>query len=108
MTSRGIEQNFIPPGTSNLVCNWQRQERTIKTALKSVLKHQFPHEEVLLSLMVEDIVYVPPLVHLSVDPDDEEAQSPNHLLIVSSSSNILLMPSVTIYVKFHYISCTGG
>lgn len=42
-TVRGIEWRFIPPGAPEQGGAWERMIRTVKTALKAVLKERAPH-----------------------------------------------------------------
>lgn len=63
----------------------------MKIALSTVLKDQVPREKVLLTLFaeVEQCVNSRPLTHISLDPHDQKALTPNHFLIRSSFSHAL-------------------
>ena len=71
---------------------WERLIRCVKVALYTVLNEQAPREEVLLTLLaeVEHSVNSRPLTHVSLDVRDEEALTPNHFLIGSSSGEVNL------------------
>jgi len=90
MTARGIEWHFIPPSAPHMGGAWERLVKSIKVALSSTLKETAPREEVLQTLMVEAeyTVNCRPLTHVSLDPDDMEALTPNHFLLGSSSGAV--------------------
>ncbi|XP_045451593.1 uncharacterized protein LOC123660582 [Melitaea cinxia] len=78
---------FIPPASSHWGGAWERLIRSVKVALKVVLKERAPREEVLNTLMaeVEAMVNGRPLSHVSVEVDSKESLTPNHFLLGSSS-----------------------
>ena len=86
----GMRWKFNPPDAPHMGGAWERLVRTVKTALRAVLREQTPAEEVLLTLLaeVESTVNSRPLTHVSVDPRDEEALTPNHFLIGTSSTGV--------------------
>ena len=81
-----MEWRYIPPGAPNQGGTWERLVRSIKAALKTTLKERAPSEEVLRTLLTEAeyAVNARPLTHVSVNPDDPEALTPNHFLLGSS------------------------
>ncbi|XP_045535696.1 uncharacterized protein LOC123721308 [Papilio machaon] len=85
---RGIEWRFIPPGAPEMGGAWERLVRSVKTALKVVLKERAPHFDTLSTLMceVEALINSRPITHVSTDPNYPEALTPNHFLIGTSSS----------------------
>ncbi|XP_037300978.1 uncharacterized protein LOC119191187 [Manduca sexta] len=80
---RAIRWRFIPPGAPFMGGAWERLVRSVKTALTTVLHEQRPHEETLSTLLteVEFTVNSRPLTHVSVNPEDPEALTPNHFLL---------------------------
>lgn len=71
---------------------WERMIRIVKETLNVVLKDRAPSEETLQTLLaeIEHSVNSRPLTHVSVDPRDKEALTPNHFLIGTSSGLINL------------------
>lgn len=84
----GTTWTFIPPASPHWGGAWERLVRSVKTSLKVVLKERTPRDEVLSTLMteVEQIVNGRPLTHVSVEPTSNEALTPNHFLLGSSSN----------------------
>jgi transposase InsO family protein len=87
-SSRGIKWNFIPPRTPHMGGSWERMVKSVKQALKATLKERAPREEVLMTLFVEAeaLINSHPLTHVSLDHRDDEALTPNHFLIGTSSA----------------------
>lgn len=79
----GLEWRFIAPGAPNQGGAWERLVRSVKTALSTTLHTKAPNEEILITLLAEaeQTVNARPLTHVSVDPQDEEALTPNHFLL---------------------------
>ena len=88
----GMKWVFNPPDAPHMGGAWERLIRSVKTALAIVLKEQAPTKEVLYTLLteVEHSVNSRPLTHVSVDPRDSEALTPNHFLIGTSSGQVKL------------------
>ena len=89
---KNIDWHFNPPEAPFMGGCWERLIRCVKVALYTVLNEQAPREEVLLTLLaeVEHSVNSRPLTHVSLDVRDEEALTPNHFLIGSSSGEVNL------------------
>ena len=85
--SFGIEWRFNPPEAPHMGGAWERLIRSIKTALFTTLKARTPKEEVLATLLAEaeNIVNSRPLTHVTLDPNEEEALTPNHFLLGASN-----------------------
>ncbi|XP_058797666.1 uncharacterized protein LOC131667915 [Phymastichus coffea] len=90
--TKGFEWHFNPPEAPHMGGAWERQVRSVKIALNHALKDQAPFEEILITLLaeIEHMVNSRPLTHVSVDPRDEEALTPNHFLIGTSSGHLRL------------------
>ncbi|XP_059046033.1 uncharacterized protein LOC131841729 [Achroia grisella] len=88
-TIRGIEWKFIPPGAPEMGGSWERMIRTVKTALRVILKERAPHPDTLATLLaeVEGLVNSRPITHVSSDLNYPEALTPNHFLIGTSSTS---------------------
>ncbi|XP_028317687.1 uncharacterized protein LOC114472566 [Gouania willdenowi] len=84
LVTKGITWLFNPPAASHFGGIWERQIKTIRKVLNSVVKQQTIDEEGLHTLMceVEAIINSRPITRVSDDPNDLEALSPNHLLLM--------------------------
>lgn len=73
---------------------WERLIRSVRKVLNSILKTQILDEEGLHTVlcMAEAIINGRPITKASTDPNDLEALTPNHLLLLKSKS--LLPPGV--------------
>ena len=83
LAPRGVKWHFIPPASPHMGGSWERLVRSVKTALKAVLKERAPKEEILRTFLAEaeNSVNSRPLTHVSLDPDDPRPLTPNNLLL---------------------------
>jgi hypothetical protein len=81
--SKGIDWKFSPPAAPHFGGVWERIVRSAKIALRTVLRNRTVKDEVLLSALgrVEALLNDRPFIHVSVDPRDLEALTPNHFLL---------------------------
>ncbi|CAH0663689.1 unnamed protein product [Chilo suppressalis] len=86
-TSEIIRWKFIPPSAPFMGGAWERLIKSVKTALKISLGDRTPSDEVLSTLLceVEAIVNSRPLTHVPTNPNDQEALTPLHFILGSSS-----------------------
>ena len=91
-----IEWRFNPPHASHFGGVWERQIRTIRKILNSLLTQQSFTEETLQTLLceVEAIMNNRPLTPVAVDALDELPLTPNHLLLLRC---IRFPPSDTVF-----------
>lgn len=87
-----MKWRFIPPSAPHMGGACERMIRSVKTALTIVLREQTPREEVLITILaeIEHIINSRPLTHVSPDPRDGQALTPNHFLIGTSSGQLAL------------------
>lgn len=83
----GITWKFNPPGASHAGGVWERQIRTVRRLLTGLMSEQVLTDEALQTLFcrVESLINGRPLTTVSTDPNDLNALTPNHLLILGSS-----------------------
>ena len=97
-----IKWRFNPPTACHMGGAWESLIKSVKLALAATLKNAKPSEEVLRTILaeVEHSVNFRPLTHVSSDPRDSEALTPNHFIFGSSSGQIH-------FPKFdHALQCT--
>ena len=80
---REIRWHFSPPAAPHFGGVWERIIQSAKSALRIVLEGRTVNDEVLLTAMscVENLLNGRPLTHVSVEPDAEEALTPNHFVL---------------------------
>lgn len=90
LRQKGVEWIFNPPTGSHFGGIWERQIRSVRKILKSVLKEQTVTDECLQTLMceVEAIINDRPITNSSSDPNDLEALTPNHLLLMKRQPSL--------------------
>ena len=81
---------FNPPAVPHMGGVWERLVRSCKKVLDVVLRNQVLTDEVLLTALakVEWLVNSRPLTEVSLDVDDLEALTPNHLIIRRGTVNL--------------------
>ncbi|XP_037024141.1 uncharacterized protein LOC119066028 [Bradysia coprophila] len=86
-TNSEMVWKFNPPATPHMGGVWERLIRTVKTCLKETLRTRTPNDEMLKNLIVEAefIVNSRPLTYVSLETADDEALTPNHILLGSSN-----------------------
>ena len=84
LIEQGNDWNFNTPAASHMGGAWERMVRSVRKILTSLLGQQIVCAEVLSTLMteVEAILNARPLTQLSLDPNNNEPLTPNHLLIM--------------------------
>lgn len=86
MLQRGIKWSFNPPTGSHHGGTWERLIRSVRKVLNSTLKTQNLDEEGLHTLLceAEPIINSRPITKASLDVNDLEALTPNHLLLLKT------------------------
>ena len=86
-TTTTTKWNFNPPASPHMGGAWERLVRSIKTILYKIMPSRSPSDELLQSMLieVENIVNSRPLAYVPVDAESNEALTPNHFLVGSSS-----------------------
>ena len=90
LDTRGTQWKFNPPAAPHFSEAWERIVRCAKVALTAILRERALTDEILTTTLVqvENLINGRPLTHLSVDPNDPEPITPNHLLLGRSNPNI--------------------
>lgn len=80
----GLKWSFNPPAASHHGGAWERLIHLVKKVLFSVLQQQHVDDESLHTIIceVEAILNDQPITKVSDDPNDLEALTPNHLLLL--------------------------
>lgn len=81
LVQKGIQCIFNPPAASHFGGVWERQIRTVRKILNSVVKQQILEDECLHTLFceVESIINDRPITKSSDDPNNLEPLTPNRL-----------------------------
>ncbi|XP_052562964.1 uncharacterized protein LOC128092673 [Culex pipiens pallens] len=78
---------FNPPASPHMGGAWERLVRSVKTALAAMNTVRLPNEETLATLVAEaeSIVNSRPLTWIPLEAEHQEALTPNHFLLLSTS-----------------------
>jgi hypothetical protein len=84
LLQHNIDWVFNPPAASHFGGVWERQIRTIRRLMSSILKEQTMTDESLQTLFceVESVINNRPITRVPGEPGDLEALTPNHLLLM--------------------------
>ena len=90
LSQEQVDWRFIPPASPHFGGCWERLARSTKRALHAVIGDRAVTDEILLTILaeVEGLLNSRPLTHVSTDPDDHEALTPNHFLLGHASPNL--------------------
>lgn len=90
LLQKGIKWTFNPPAGSHHGGAWERLIRSVRKVLNSTLKVQRLDEEGLHTVLceVEAIINSRPITKASTDPNDLEALTPNHLLLLKGQPSL--------------------
>ncbi|XP_055584778.1 uncharacterized protein LOC129737643 [Uranotaenia lowii] len=86
-TNSATQWKFNPPSAPHMGGAWERLVRSVKTAFYAMSTSKNPNEETFGTLMVEaeSLVNSRPLTFVSLESEDQEALTPNHFILLSSS-----------------------
>ena len=90
MMEKGVKWIFNAPAASHHGGVWERQIRTVRKILRSIVQQQSLDDEGLLTVMceVESIINNRPLTLASDNPNDLDVLTPNHLLLLKAQPSI--------------------
>ncbi len=90
LRQREVEWIFNPPSGSHFGGVWERQVRSVRKLLSSILKEQTIYDESLQTLMceIEAIMNDRPFTASPNDLNDLEALTPNHLLLLKRQPSL--------------------
>ena len=88
LAAKGVKWLFNSPDASHRGGVWERQIRTVRRVLAGLTREQVLSDEALRTLLTlaEGIINDRPLTPSSDDPEDLQALTPNHLLILRAAS----------------------
>ncbi|XP_058817679.1 uncharacterized protein LOC131680988 [Topomyia yanbarensis] len=94
-TSAHTRWTFIPPATPHMGGAWERLVRSVKQAIGSILDApRKPDDETLETIVceAEAMVNCRPLTYIPLESADQEALTPNHFLL-GSSTGVKVIPT---------------
>ena len=91
LLQKNIKWIFNPPSGSDHRGVWERLIRTIRRLLKALLKEQVVDDEGFRTFMceIEGIMNARPITTVSDDMNDQDALTPNHLLLARPNQSLL-------------------
>ncbi|XP_022102055.1 uncharacterized protein LOC110985381 [Acanthaster planci] len=91
LLKKGIQWKFNPPSASHMGGVWERQIRSTRRLLSSLMTEQVVSDETLSTVMclVESIINNRPITTVSDDINDLEPLTPNHLLLLRGAPHSL-------------------
>lgn len=87
-TNTQTRWRFIPPGTPHMGGAWERLVRSVKVAMGSIFESaRKPDDETLETIIyeAEALVNCRPLTYIPLESADQEALTPNHFILGSST-----------------------
>lgn len=84
-----IKWQYIPPAAPHMGGSWERLVASVKKTIAQIMPTRNPSEELLQAVLIEaeSIVNSRPLTFVSLESEDDEALTPNHFLLGSSSGS---------------------
>ncbi|XP_055622986.1 uncharacterized protein LOC129766479 [Toxorhynchites rutilus septentrionalis] len=86
-TNANTKWNFIPPASPHMGGAWERMVRSVKSAMGVLNQSRAPSEEVFMTVLceAESMVNSRPLTYMPLEDCNQEALTPNHFILLSSS-----------------------
>ncbi|XP_035907255.1 uncharacterized protein LOC118509982 [Anopheles stephensi] len=87
-TNEHTRWTFNPPGAPHMGGVWERMVRSVKAAISTVMEvKNTPDDETFATVLydAEAMINSRPLTYVPLDPENQEAITPNHFLLGSSS-----------------------
>ena len=94
-TSAQTSWKFIPPASPHMGGAWERLVRSVKVAVGAILEApRKPDDETLETILyeAEAMINSRPLTYIPLESADQEALTPNHFLL-GSSSGVKILPT---------------
>lgn len=90
LLQKGIKWIFNPPSGSHHGGTWERLIRSVRKVLNATLRTQTLDEDCLHTVLceAEAIINGRPITKESTDPNDLEALTPNHLLLLKTAPSL--------------------
>lgn len=90
LNQRGVQWKFNPPAASHQGGVWERLIRSVRRILHSMLGERLVNDETLHTFLteVEKIMNDRPITKVSSEPQDLEALTPNHILLLRKNASL--------------------